>query len=408
MSIPISIVVEQLSTFVFRSRNRFSTSCNLVLDTCPECSADSKYDGTCAIRSLNSPQISALDPNRREPYVLGMRLAEQLDDPADLMWACEGVLSQAWPSDFDSLVEKARLNARSTYAELVESGRSEVAAKFAKALELASAYDVVIRVSWTGDADIDLAVEEPGGTVCSRENRSSGGGGTLLGDSYPGQGESKNGTVSETYLCPKGFTGQYRLLIRKVWGEVSTGQVTVEILSDAGRTSQRFIRKELPLTEKDALCVFEVKDGKRLEKIGQSQLAHLRDVQHDMLAQFANPIVGNNSAQALQDLFSDIQSLTGGQAGVAGNPFFPGGAVGFQPNITLLPEGATLTTLAIISADRRYVRVSPGPFFSQVGDVSTFNFVDGTGGAGGGAGGGIGGGGAGGGIGGGAAGGFGN
>ena len=64
------------------------------------------------------------------------------------------------------------------------------------------------------------------------------------------------------------------------------------------------------------------------------------------------------------------------------------GAVGFQPQITQLPEGAGMTTLAIISADRRYVRISPAPFFSQVGDVTTFNFVTGqegtgTGGAGG-------------------------
>jgi hypothetical protein len=66
-----------------------------------------------------------------------------------------------------------------------------------------------------------------------------------------------------------------------------------------------------------------------------------------------------------------------------------------------LPEGAFLGALAIISADRRYVRITPLPFFSQIGDVTTFNFVTGeegqgtggTGGIGGGVGGGIGGGG---------------
>ena len=90
------------------------------------------------------------------------------------------------------------------------------------------------------------------------------------------------------------------------------------------------------------------------------------------------------------------------------NPFFGrNNAVGFQPQITQLPEGASLSTLAIISADRRYVRISPAPFFSQIGDVSTFNFVDGTGGTTGGAAGGAAGG-VGGGAAGGAAGGFGN
>ena len=55
---------------------------------------------------------------------------------------------------------------------------------------------------------------------------------------------------------------------------------------------------------------------------------------------------------------------------------------------------------AVISADRRYVRVAPSPNFTQVTEVNTFNFVLGSsssqsvGGAGGGfSGGGIGGGG---------------
>jgi hypothetical protein len=61
-----------------------------------------------------------------------------------------------------------------------------------------------------------------------------------------------------------------------------------------------------------------------------------------------------------------------------------------------------MMTNAVISSDRRYVRVSPFPFFSQIGEVNTFNFVTGdtetdTQGGGGGIGGGLGGGGLGGG-----------
>jgi hypothetical protein len=63
-----------------------------------------------------------------------------------------------------------------------------------------------------------------------------------------------------------------------------------------------------------------------------------------------------------------------------GLPFFRRGAVGYRPQITTLPEGAGFQATAVISADRRYVRVSPVPFFSQVNEVSTFNFVTGQGG----------------------------
>lgn len=48
--------------------------------------------------------------------------------------------------------------------------------------------------------------------------------------------------------------------------------------------------------------------------------------------------------------------------------------VGFQPFITVLPQGASLSATAVVSGDRRYVRMGLQPFFSMVGEVTTFNF----------------------------------
>jgi hypothetical protein len=60
-------------------------------------------------------------------------------------------------------------------------------------------------------------------------------------------------------------------------------------------------------------------------------------------------------------------------------PFFRNGAVGYQPQITQLPEGTNMMgATAVVSADRRYVRFSPGLLsFSLIGEVQTFNFVTG-------------------------------
>ena len=148
-------------------------------------------------------RASEMSPDRREPYVMGMRLAEALDDAEGIQWACAGVLGQAWPESYQPVVEKAKLLSRSTFREMLEKNQREAAAEFAETLKVASAYDVVVRVSWTGDADVDLAIEEPSGTVCSLDNRSTASGGTILGDSFPGAGQAKDGTISETYMCPK-------------------------------------------------------------------------------------------------------------------------------------------------------------------------------------------------------------
>lgn len=45
-----------------------------------------------------------------------------------------------------------------------------------------------------------------------------------------------------------------------------------------------------------------------------------------------------------------------------------------QPVIVVLNEGTLMTIQAVVSNDRRYVRLTVVPFFTQVGDVDTFTF----------------------------------
>ncbi len=55
-----------------------------------------------------------------------------------------------------------------------------------------------------------------------------------------------------------------------------------------------------------------------------------------------------------------------------------GGRPGFAPVITTLPSGTQLGASAVVSPDRRYVRMSLQPFFSSVGPVQTFTFQNST------------------------------
>jgi hypothetical protein len=71
--------------------------------------------------------------------------------------------------------------------------------------------------------------------------------------------------------------------------------------------------------------------------------------------------------------------------------------IGYQPQIQTFLDGTSLFVQAVVSADRRYVRLSVTPLFQNITDVFTFSFLSGGGGGAGGAGGGAGGGGAGGG-----------
>jgi hypothetical protein len=54
---------------------------------------------------------------------------------------------------------------------------------------------------------------------------------------------------------------------------------------------------------------------------------------------------------------------------------YPGTA--YAPVVTWLPQGTSFSASAVVSPDRRYVRINAAPFFSGIGPVNTFRFAPG-------------------------------
>jgi hypothetical protein len=131
------------------------------------------------------------------------------------------------------------------------------------------------------------------------------------------------------------------------------------------------------LGEKDALVVFELNDGRRKEALAQHQVVNAAVNQLAVHRQVVNAqINGMTDYDSLREL------ALARRHGLAANRALRrrGGAVGFQPLIITLPEGANLSVQqAVISADRRYVRLSPAPFFSGIAEVNVFNTATGEG-----------------------------
>ena len=115
--------------------------------------------------------------------------------------------------------------------------------------------DLVIALSWQGDADLDLEVKEPIGTVCSFLQRQTPGGGTLLGGKLDNLGR-------ETYVASKAFTGDYQVTIRRIWGRPLGGKATVEIIYHQG-TPQETRRRETITFDRKHTLTFSLNDGRR-------------------------------------------------------------------------------------------------------------------------------------------------
>jgi hypothetical protein len=348
-------------------------------------------------------QVSDLEPYRPEPYVQGLQLSKRLDDLDGIRWSTVGVLRQAWPKDREQIAHNAVRVAEATLAKLKSEGRTQEMESFEKELNQAMTRDCVVQVSWDGEADVDLIVEEPTGSVCSFRNPRTTAGGVMIGDTVAGSAESATKGLSEAYVCPEAFAGAYRVLLRKVWGKVAGDKVTVDVYTHFRDQKAQHFRKQIPLGDDDAAVVFDLAEGRRQEPLAQRQLANAAQGQMALnRAIIANQIDGLADDSSLA-AFAASRGR-GAFAVAAANRFRPG--VGYMPVIQTLPEGTMMFASAVISADRRYVRITPSPQFSTIRSVTTFSIQGGAsntsanvGGAG--AGGGVGGGGGAGGLGGG-------
>ncbi len=329
-------------------------------------------------------QAADLDPIHPEPYMLGLRAARAANDLEGLKWASLGILGQAWPEDHSNIWQAGVGVAKEVLDKLRAEKRTKEADAFLAALDDAVARDCVVVVTWTGEADVDLLVEEPSGTLCSMRCPRTTAGGVLLGDATSQVDRDGYGGHREVYVCPKGFDGTYRMLVRRVWGNVTAGKVGVEVITHYRTANAIRVAKKLTLDKDDAVATFDLKNGRRKESLRDQQVANaaapLVALDRQILAQQVNSSLDPSVMQALA--LSRATGAAGGNGGALGSAFFGGGAVGYQPVIITLPEGAQWVPTAVISADRRYVRYSGGPFFSGVGKVTTFNTSTGANGTG--------------------------
>jgi hypothetical protein len=339
-------------------------------------------------------QVSDLEPTRPEAYTHSLAIAQRLDDMEAMEWAVLGILGQAWPKSQEHIERDAANQASALLDRLNKAGRVADAKRLRARLNAALERDLVVQVSWTGQADLDISMQEPSGTTCSFRNPRTTAGGVMLGDSFAGQPGKSAESYTETYVCPKAFAGRYQMLIRKVWGEVTANQVKIKVirrkapavadestkqvaLVNSAENDKEVLIDEVELGQGTNFFQVSLEGGRRTEPLSEIQVANAIRTQQALGREILAQQVGGLDSGALQNLAAS--------RALAGNGTIPGvlpipvvqGAVGFRPVITTLPEGANLAATAVISADRRYVRITTLPLFSKIGKVLAFNIITG-------------------------------
>jgi hypothetical protein len=217
---------------------------------------------------------------------------------------------------------------------------------------------------------------EPAGSVCSPINRQSVGGGILIGDSLADM-------TSETYLAAQAFTGDYLINVERIWGHPLGDRAQVKVIRHQGTPQEREDLITIDLKSNKTVKI-HLDGGRRTETAYVPPPAAVEASDGPTALTPESPDRILNKLRALAD--PEITGFDRGFQGAAGSAGIPTGrtsrsvkAAAPSPNDrTLLQQKISsfvknsmdVTAQAVLSSDRRTVRVSLTPAFDTAGAVT--------------------------------------
>jgi len=306
-------------------------------------------------------QASRLAPTRPEPFVLALTLAQRLKDADAVSWAATGILTYVWDKNHARLHQQAEDAVAEAVQELQKAGSKDKAAELEANLNEAKKRDVILKLTWAGEGDLDLKVEEPSGSLCAYDNPQTIGGGVLSHDGYGPNADN----CYEEYICAQALPGTYQIRVHHVRGDVvgQRAQLTITLYRGTPYETTRTVT--VPVAQTDQIVRLVVKRGRRTDLAA--------------VAPKVDPIVKHKPVGLAEKLGFRTPKVVLGQVGPGGGPqAFPqvGGAIGYTPVVDIISEGISAGGMAIVSADRRFVRLNVSPVFSDITDVITFSFIN--------------------------------
>jgi hypothetical protein len=203
-------------------------------------------------------EAAAKVPHRPEPFVMSINLAQQSRDPVRMARAIRDLLSLGWPGDDDYFRRESRNQAETLAKTLREEGRSREADELIASLPDSLARDLYIRLTWTGDANYDLSVDESLGATCSAAMPRTVFGGALLNDGRLSRAE-------EIYVCPRGFDGLYRVHVDRAYSDPKKPptRLTLQVITHEGTPQERTQTFPLDPARSDKAIEVKLEGGRR-------------------------------------------------------------------------------------------------------------------------------------------------
>jgi hypothetical protein len=318
-------------------------------------------------------QASLLTPDSPEPYANALRYAREAKDVDAMDWASSNLLKNDWPTQNKQYHGKAQDELKHL-KELLQKEKDTDPAKLAR-LDSAKKNlqrDLVITLDWKGQADLDLEITEPIGTVCSFQQRQTPGGGTLLGDALLEPNR-------ETYVASEAFSGDYQVKIKRMWGRPQGSSAILQVVEHQGTADERIIFRQAIVADFEKTSptkTITLKVGRRTSVASVSPTPML-SAPDDRKEKIEGGDQVLNKLRALSD--PDLMGTGGGVRGGFGDlpPItakMPPGRAAAVPTGTyqgkaasVVDSGVEMTYKPVVSSDRQVVGMQLNPVFKTLG-----------------------------------------
>ncbi|HEY1188730.1 MAG TPA: vWA domain-containing protein [Gemmata sp.] len=186
------------------------------------------------------------NPNDPTPYANAMAYAEFATDVRSdaVLWAANNLLKRDWTTS-DNIDYHKQANERLPKLEAKLKAAGQKTDGISQAITEQTRRDLVIELKWQGNADLDLIVTEPTGSVCSATNKRTSGGGVLHADML-----AQTNDRSELYTAASAFSGVYKVTAKQAFGRPLGGSARIEVTKFKGTPQQVTDLIEVPLSGK--------------------------------------------------------------------------------------------------------------------------------------------------------------
>lgn len=306
-------------------------------------------------------RASECSPDDPTPYANAMAYADIATDVKSdaVLWAANGLLKRDWNTT-DGIDYHKQANERlpKLEAKLKASGQKTDA--ISKAILEQTQRDLVIELLWQGNADLDLVIAEPTGSVCSATQKRTTGGGVLKADVLDQANDR-----SEVYTAASAFAGTYKVTAKQAFGRPIGGTARIKVTKFKGTPKESVDLLDVPLGGKPVEIKLDAGSRTTLATVAEeiNAITELRGQTTGGAATTSGSGLGGGFGTAGSVMSAPMTSSNG-----VAMPLVPTSAEARMPGIS--SAAADIRATYTVNPDRKSYSVTVNPVFaSGKGDI---------------------------------------